>query len=158
MERLPDRTHSALDRPRPAIKVTAGMKISTPAFLFVLALTVSCSRESDPGQPYVALAEKFAHALMAGRYEEAHGLLTEEQAKLLPAAALKQAYEGMVGHGPGRQIQVMQTLEAWPAKQRGDAGWVYVAITGDGFSEAVTVVVTGDGGRLAIRSIEWGRP
>ena len=49
----------------------------------------------------------------------------------------------------------MQTLDTWPEKKKGDVGWVYVAIAGDDFSEAVTVVVAQVGDRLAIRSIEW---
>ncbi len=46
----------------------------------------------------------------------------------------------------------------WPARKPDDVEWVYVAIANDTFSEAVAVGVCRDGDRLAIRSIEWGRP
>ena len=95
-----------------------------------------------------------------GRFHEAHTLLTDEQKKLLAAAALKKQYEEMIsyGSGPSKHVEVMQTLDVWPDKKKEDVGWVYVAIAGDNFSEAVTVVVARAGSELAIRSIEWGRP
>jgi hypothetical protein len=51
-----------------------------------------------------------------------------------------------------------KVLDYWPARQLGDVGWAYVAISGDGFSEAVTVTVADMGGRMMIRELEWGRP
>lgn len=62
------------------------------------------------------------------------------------------------GDGPATFVQLMQTLEDWPAKKEGDAGWAYVAISGEGYSEAVVVVVCEEGGQFCIRDIEWGRP
>jgi len=35
---------------------------------------------------------------------------------------------------------------------------VYVALTGDGFCEAVTVTLTREAGTIRIRELEWGRP
>jgi hypothetical protein len=35
---------------------------------------------------------------------------------------------------------------------------VYVALTGDGFSEAVTVTLTQEAGTIRIRDLQWGRP
>jgi hypothetical protein len=55
-------------------------------------------------------------------------------------------------------IEVIETLEAWPARLPGDVGWVYVAINGDGESEAVSGVVTQVEGVPLIRDLEWGRP
>jgi len=52
----------------------------------------------------------------------------------------------------------MMAQDDMPNLQPGDFGWVYVAITGTEFNEAVTVVVTDDGGSVKIREIEWGRP
>ena len=49
-------------------------------------------------------------------------------------------------------------LEDWPAKQEGDVGYVYVALTGDGFCEAVTVTLTREADTIRIRELEWGRP
>ena len=57
-------------------------------------------------------------------------------------------------------MQVMDEfiLEDWPAKQDGDVASIYIALTGDGFCEAVTVIVTQQDGELRIRDLEWGRP
>jgi hypothetical protein len=111
-------------------------------------------------QPHLAFAENFARALMGGKFDEAHGMLTPEQRKRLPPSALKSEYDSMLANNPGpaKHVEVMQTLDVWPGKNRDDAGWAYVAIAGDSFSEAVSVVVARTDAGLAIRSIEWGRP
>ncbi len=49
-------------------------------------------------------------------------------------------------------------MEDWPDREESDLGWVYVALSGSTFSEAVTVVVSNQEGRHVIRSLEWGRP
>ena len=59
------------------------------------------------------------------------------------------------GEGPPDEIQPVTTLEDWPDRRQGDLGWVYVGISGPGFVEAVSVVVTKAG---KIRQIEWGHP
>lgn len=129
-------------------------------FLALACLTLSCTRKPDMSQPHVILADKFAHALADGRFDDAHALLAAVQKKLLPAAVLKKDYEEMIsyGPGPGKHVEVMQTLDAWPDKRKDDVGCVYVAISGDNFSEAVTVVVELNASGLAIRSVELGRP
>ena len=136
------------------------MKTRLLVLLAFVCLTFSCSRKSDTSAAYAVFADQFAHALADGRFVEAHALLAEEAQNALPAAQLKKQYEEMIayGPGPGTHVEVMQTLDAWPDKQKGDLGWVYVAIAGDNFSEAVTVVVTRTGPRLAIRTVEFGRP
>jgi len=48
--------------------------------------------------------------------------------------------------------------DEWPGKEMLDVGWVYVAIDGDGYTEAVTVTITREEDKLVIRNIEWGRP
>jgi hypothetical protein len=55
-------------------------------------------------------------------------------------------------------MEVGHAMETWPDKQPADVGWVYVGIGGDVYSEAVTVIVTREDGRLKIRAVEWGRP
>lgn len=55
-------------------------------------------------------------------------------------------------------VELVTTMEQWPGREPDDAGWAYVAIAGDVFSEAVTVVVEHAGNGFAIRDIEWGRP
>lgn len=102
----------------------------------------------------------FAKALVEGRYQDAHAMLAPALAAGITAASLEADYTGMIEYGdsPPLDFHVVTTLEAWRDKQPGDIGWAYVAIWGDGFSEAVAVVVTDDEGRPAIRAIEWGRP
>lgn len=50
------------------------------------------------------------------------------------------------------------TLEDWPGKQAGDLAVVYVALNGDGFSEALTITMAQYGEDILIRHLEWGRP
>jgi hypothetical protein len=108
----------------------------------------------------VVVANQFATAVARGDFEPAHSLLTEATRQALPAAELRKQYTSMTdyGGGPATQVQVMQELSFWPGKQKDDVGWVYVAVSGDNFSEAVTVVVCREHGRELIRSVEWGRP
>lgn len=136
------------------------MKLRVHILLAIFALTLSCTRKPDMSQPHIALADKFARALGAGSFDQAHALLTDDQKKALSVGALKKDYEEMIAYGPGpsKHIEVMQALDTWPEKKKGDIGWVYVAIAGDSFSEAATVVVARTGAGLVIRSIEWGRP
>jgi hypothetical protein len=62
------------------------------------------------------------------------------------------------GSGTATRIAVQKTLDEWPDKAPGDLRWVYVAIANDTFSEGVSVVVTQERRRLAIRSFQLGRP
>jgi hypothetical protein len=128
---------------------------------FILfGLSLSCSHKPDMNQSYAILADKFAHALTEGRFDDAQALLVGDQKKSSSAATLKKQYEEMIAYasGPSAHIEVMQTLDTWPEKQRGEVGWVYVAITGDDFSEAISVVVAQEGDLQGICQIEWGRP
>ena len=112
------------------------------------------------GSVHASVALKFATALVAGDFAKAHAMLTPALTATLSPDALESQYREMVSYfseAPST-VQVVNTLEEWPDKQPGDLGWAYAAIWGDEGSEAVTVVVTGQGGRPAIRSIEWGRP
>lgn len=61
---------------------------------------------------------------------------------------------------PFRGAEVMEEfiVEDWPDKQPGDLAVVYVALSGESFSEAVTLTLAQDGGAILIRQIEWGRP
>ena len=62
------------------------------------------------------------------------------------------------GDGPPTSVQLISTMEQWPDKQPNDLGWAYVAIGGDGFSEAVTLILQQEGETPVIRHLEWGRP
>lgn len=79
----------------------------------------------------------------------------------MSATDLREQYEQMIRHywgNPATEVEVIDVMAFWPSKQPGDIGWAYVAISGEGFSEAVTVVVSRVNGSLLIRDIEWGRP
>ena|SRR5687768_13548588 len=106
------------------------------------------------------LALDFAGAVAAGDTTRAHGLLTSTLQSVMTPETLAHDYQRMVeyGEGPPAIVRVMTTMSAWPAREPEDTEWVYVAIANDSYSEAVTVVVTKEAARLAIRSVEWGRP
>lgn len=106
------------------------------------------------------IANQFAEKLAKGDFDGAHALLSADAKLMFPPSDLQEQYREMTGYGSGptAHVQVMQDLASWPGKQRDDVAWVYVAISGDTFSEAVSVVVSRERGQEVIRSVEWGRP
>ncbi|HZS05074.1 MAG TPA: hypothetical protein VFD58_09590 [Blastocatellia bacterium] len=104
----------------------------------------------------------FAQALVEGDFKAAHELLSEPLKVEWPPSRLEEALISMVayGDGPPDKIELISfdDMHTWPTRQCADLGWAYVAICGDGFNEAVSVVVATDGGRHVIRDVEWGRP
>lgn len=130
------------------------------AIAVTLALATACSR-NGPRQPAEAdaTALAFAHTL-AGDATRAHGMLSASLQSTLTPAQLATAYKEMTGHDGGAPttIAVQTTLDEWPDKAPGDLRWVYVAIANDTYSEGVSVVVTQERSRLAIRSFQLGRP
>lgn len=115
----------------------------------------------EPQQtPHGKIALQFAQALVAGDFDQASGMLSSEAKAKWDAASLRTAYGRMVEYfaSPPNFVQVMEAMTEWPDKKPHDVGWAYAAIAGEGESEAVTVVVSSEGGRHLIRSVEWGRP
>ena len=55
-------------------------------------------------------------------------------------------------------LTLESVLEEWQGKQPGDVAWVYVALTGETFNEAVSVLLARLGEDVLIRELEWGRP
>jgi hypothetical protein len=109
------------------------------------------------------VAEDFARALVAGDFLGAYGKLSVSGKARYSPFGLRARYIAMCL--PGRlfgnifnDIQTIERMEDWPAKQQGDIAWVYVSIHGDRAGEAVTVVVASDATGLGVRKIEWGRP
>lgn len=102
----------------------------------------------------------FAEHLVSGRYQQAHQLLARELAPAWTPEKLGARFREMVGDGAGPIVVPGHTehLARWPDRREKDHGWIYVSITGTGFAEAVTVVVTDEGGAARIRQLEWGRP
>jgi hypothetical protein len=46
--------------------------------------------------------------------------------------------------GPFLEMEVLEefTLEEWPSRRAADVAWMYIALEGDGFEEAVAAIVT----------------
>ena len=79
-----------------------------------------------------------------------------------PLEEIQMRSESMRRYAPGpfTDMQVMEDfiLEDWPAKQDGDVASIYIALSGDNFCEAVSIIVTQQDGGLRVRDLEWGRP
>jgi peroxiredoxin len=111
---------------------------------------------------HIEVAQQFGDLIAKEDYSAAHRLLTTEAQQAYSPARLKESAEGMRTYAPGpiTHVEVMEdfVLKEWPAKQEGDAASVYVSLDGDGFCEAVSVVVAEEGTQFRIRHLEWGRP
>jgi len=94
--------------------------------------------------------------------QAAWSLLASETRRLHSCEDLKAAAEAMSSYASGpillSQIIESATLEDWPARSHGDVAVVYLALTGAGFSEAVTLTLAWQDGRIVIRDLAWGRP
>ena len=114
----------------------------------------------NKNQAYSKVALTFASALVSGNYEQAHTLISQSRKNEWSASWLQAEYEEMIayGDGPPNFVEVMETMEDWPARQEEDIGWAYVAIAGNEYSEAVAVIICNESGCMRIRDIEWGRP
>lgn len=102
----------------------------------------------------------FAKALVSNKFSEARSYLTSEAQKEYTQEVLASHYRNMVSYGSG-PVAVdghAEFMDSWPARQPQDIGWAYISISGSDFAEAVTVVVSDEGGSPRIREIEWGRP
>jgi len=120
-------------------------------------ITVSCQPNMKSAQ--VVLAERFSKALTKSEFDEAHAMLTRAAKQAISASELRRRYKEMTDDGgPVTRVEAMQDTSTWPGKERDDVAWVYVAISGNSFAEAVSVVVAREDGQELIRSVEWGRP
>jgi hypothetical protein len=107
-------------------------------------------------------AQAFAELLACGDFAAADAMLTKEAQPAGGAEDLRTSYLNMTQReddGSELDEAEVMVMEAHPLHEEDrstDAlGWVYVAISGRNFNEAVTVVVTRVAG---IGSIQWGRP
>lgn len=124
--------------------------------------------EADDGELDLAamIAQTFAELLVDGDFKAAHSMLAKELKRSLKAADLEREYTEMIGQygeegedlPDDLEVVVISSETGMPDMQAQDVGWVYVSIGGDGFSEAITVVVTQEQDELRIRTLEWGRP
>ena len=110
----------------------------------------------DPTQ--VALA--FTKALADRDYDAAYAMTSRAYRDGTSLEAMADAFESIVptDWGAVGPIDAGITMDDWPGREPSDAGWVYVSVGGDAYSEAVTVVVTREDGELRVRTVEFGRP
>ena len=109
---------------------------------------------------YRDVALEFTMRLAERDYHGAYELLDDDLQRMMTKDELAESFEEIVPTDwVFDGIEVMdQELDNWPGRQADDAGWAYVSIGGDVYSEGVTVIVTGSNGDLRIREIEFGRP
>lgn len=112
--------------------------------------------------PVGALALVFAQAVVTGDFAAAHALLSAELQAALQPTDLARDYQAMMAYTDSAPTEVkliqVEDMNGWKVKQAGDLGWAYVAIEGEGYSEAVSVIVAQEAGAAVIRWLEWGRP
>ena len=102
-----------------------------------------------------SIALNFVRALVNGDLIKAREFLSESVQDDIQKE-LNEMIE--YGDGPVDHIEVMNEMTSWPQMNSEDIGWAYVAMSGPGFSEAVTVVISKVNDVSRITSIEWGRP
>ncbi len=110
--------------------------------------------------PFGVLALSFATALMQSRFADAYALLCNASRVALTQRQMQQRYQLMIDYAdaPADACEVIIVDTSMPKKTKDDLAWVYVAITGPGFSEAVTVSVVSESETQKLRIEEWGRP
>ncbi len=112
--------------------------------------------------PCLKLAAQFASLIIDQDYVSAWSMLTHAARSTQSPESIQAAVEAMISYASGpilaAQIVESATVEAWPGKKPEDLAVVYVALTGAGFSEAVTLTLTREAGNILIRDLTWGRP
>ena len=114
----------------------------------------------ESASDYQQAALEFTRLLAARDYTTAHTMTSRDYRKRTDPEQLRAAFENIVPTDWGQigPIEVGHTMTSWPGKQADDAGWVYVSIGGDVYSEAIIVVVTSESGVAKVREVEFGRP
>lgn len=113
-----------------------------------------------PANDSVSVALAFGTALVARDYAAAYGMTASDYQRRVTLDRMRESFEAVVppDWGAEARVDAGHTMDDWPGKQAADAGWVYVSIGGDVYSEAITVVVTMENGSLKVREVEFGRP
>lgn len=111
---------------------------------------------------YRDVALQFGDLIARQDYSAASRLLAPELQSSKTPDAIQAAVVTMTAYAPGpiQEAQMMEDfiIEDWPDKQPGDLAVVYVALTGESFSEAVTLTLAQYGEDILIRQLEWERP
>jgi hypothetical protein len=114
----------------------------------------------ENARQFTEVALAFTNALAARDYDAAYALTSRAYRDGTSVKALADAFETIVPleWETVDQIEVGETMADWPGREPTDAGWAYVSVGGDVYSEAVTIVVTREEGQLRVRAVEFGRP
>lgn len=111
---------------------------------------------------YKDAAQQFGDLIAEQKYAAAWERLTKEAQTSITPEGIQAAVAAMIAYGTGPilEAQVVEDaiVETWPGKQPNDLAVVYVALTGENFSEAVTLTLAQYGEGILIRQLEWGRP
>ena len=109
---------------------------------------------------HVPVGLSFAKAIVNNEFDNAYSMLSDDLKKVTTANQLKIEFNEMIEYGETPVVVDghYEEMTDWPAKQAGDIGWLYVSLSGDGFGEAVTLIIKSESGTPKIRDIEWGRP
>ena len=136
------------------------MEGAKPALRKLLNFRVDAAMDADHDSIHGQFALAFAKHLIAGRFDDAHAMLSGHLQNEFSPSDLSREYSEMISYSDGApdSVELICTMDAWPDRHENDLGWAYVAISGDGFSEAVTAVVAKEVQRTVVRSLEWGRP
>jgi hypothetical protein len=85
------------------------------------------------------------NATLSGDFAHAHALLAPELRTQFTPEALRERLYRMFRYSDGEPQSVrfdkQAQMDDWPDKREDDVGWAYVGLEGDGFLEAVTVIV-----------------
>lgn len=112
----------------------------------------------------ITLAQQFGDCLTQTDYSTAHRLLDAKLQQQYSPETLGQTLEAMIDYGssPVQTAIVMVDcrLTEWqyPPMEANDVVWLYISLEGEDFLEAVSVIISQEVGKLAIRWLEWGRP
>ena len=110
----------------------------------------------DQKTPHGQVALSFAIALVNGKFEDAHSILSPSIKDEWSPELLRDTYEEMIeyfGDLPVNYISIGDVGTMLP-----DDCWVYVEIACDGCAEAITVTIEVENEKYLIQKIEWGRP
>ena len=128
----------------------------------VLATLLACSpgKGARVAGDHSAVALQFTTALLDRDYGRAYSMTSKEYQGRTSLEQMRAGFEAIVPTEwrTTAPPEVTQTLANWPDKQASDVGWAYVGISGDVYSEGVTVVVMLEDDTLRIRTVEFGRP
>jgi hypothetical protein len=115
-------------------------------------------------QQAITLAQQFGDCLSQADYSTAYTLLSPELQQQYSPETLEQTVEAMIDYGSSPiqtaivMVDCLLTEWQYPPMEANDVVCLYVSLEGEDFIEAVSVIISQEVGKLAIRWLEWGRP